>query len=294
MTRCTLALTPPAALIAAARTHLGDMARRDWHPLTGGRTNRLWRVGPHVVKVYDPMAATPVFPNDPDAEWTVLTHLAETGLAPQPLHRLSGPFGEALIYAYVTGPTGHADLPALARTLSRLHGQEIPAGLRQAANGSRALLRATDALICALRDPAAALHATRHRLAALPPVPPTPPKLIHADPVAANVVTSDRGLVLIDWQCPAMGDPCEDLAIVLSPAMQSAYGRRLTAGKERTFLSAYPDRRSVERYRRLAPYYHLRSAAYALWCLETGRGSDAVSVAEELAAAQAAVSQAAA
>ena len=40
----------------------------DWLPLTGGRTNHLWRVGDQVVKVFDGSQASPLFPNDDAAE----------------------------------------------------------------------------------------------------------------------------------------------------------------------------------------------------------------------------------
>ena len=37
-------------------------------------------------------------------------------------------------------------------------------------------------------------------------------QMIHGDPVPANVIVSDGVAKLIDWQCPAFGDPAEDLS----------------------------------------------------------------------------------
>ena len=59
------------------------------------------------------------------------------------------------------------------------------------------------------------------------------PCLIHGDTVPNNFIQSVDALVLIDWQCPALGDPVLDLAIFLSPAMQQiARGRVRELGRE--------------------------------------------------------------
>ena len=50
---------------------------------------------------------------------------------------------------------------------------------------------------------------------------------------------------LIDWQCPALGDPAEDIACFLSPAMQVIYGAGpLDAARERQLRV----RESFQRY----------------------------------------------
>jgi aminoglycoside phosphotransferase (APT) family kinase protein len=60
---------------------------------------------------------------------------------------------------------------------------------------------------------------------------------------------------LIDWQCPAVGDPCEDIAIFLSPAMQLAYrGTVLSRAEEQVFLTAYSDASTLKRYANIAPW----------------------------------------
>ena len=277
---------PPPSLADAARPVVGPA---DWVPLAGGLTNRVWRIGAYAVKLYSPDRATPLFPNDPAAEWAAMTALAPLGLAPVPHARLSGTFGEALIYRYLDGGPGPGDLPALARLLSRIHATPAPA-IRTLPTGSAAILAQTDRLIADLEPVPKPLSDLRNQIAALPPVPPCTPRLIHTDPVASNIVVTPSGPVLIDWQCPARGDPCEDLAIVLSPSMQLAYDAPLTAAAAEAFLDACPEGAPVARYRRLAPFYHVRMAAYAAWSHQTGRARAGEGMALDLAAARVALS----
>ena len=79
------------------------------------------------------------------------------------------------------------------------------------------------------------------------------------------------GLTLIDWQCPASGDPTEDIATFLSPAMQRLYrGTILSEAEREAFLAAYPDPAIVARYRALKSVYRWRMAAHCLWKAERG------------------------
>ncbi|EAQ03048.1 hypothetical protein OB2597_12928 [Pseudooceanicola batsensis HTCC2597] len=282
---------PGPDLVAAVTAELAGPVET-WVPLRGGRTNRVWRMagaaGDLVLKLYLPGAETPLFPNDPEAEFRILSRLAPAGLAPSPVARLKGAFGHALIYRFLEGPTWDRDLVAMARLLHRVHGMAPPQGLGPLPSGSAELRAQARGILSRCRgaaDPALARLETR--VAARPAVPPcAAPRLIHRDPVAGNVIDTARGPVLIDWQCPALGDPCEDLAIVLSPFMQRAYlGHLLTEDEAATFLAAYPDAETVARYRRLAPFFHWRMAAYALWCEENGRDAGPTDRAREISAA---------
>ncbi|MEI6801465.1 MAG: phosphotransferase, partial [Pseudomonadota bacterium] len=67
----------------------------------------------------------------------------------------------------------------------------------------------------------------------------------------------------IDWQCPGLGDPAEDLATFLSPAMQWLYtGRTLGPDQRSRFLHAYPDQATVARFQALEPLFTWRIAAH--------------------------------
>ena len=98
--------------------------------------------------------------------------------------------------------------------------------------------------------------------------------LIHADPVANNIVISGQTALMIDWQSPALGDPMEDLSHFLSPAMQRLYrGKILNAKQQKQVLNAYQaqyPRFDFARFERLYPHYSWRIAAYCLWQKQQG------------------------
>ncbi|MGB8811941.1 MAG: aminoglycoside phosphotransferase family protein [Paracoccaceae bacterium] len=266
----------PRALIAALDACNPALAGLPWQPLAGGRSNRLWQVGKWVVKLYDAQAASPLFPNDSVAEARALRLVAPYGLAPT----LRATGAGWLAYDHAAGSVWSGDPAPVAHTLARLHRLPIAtADFRPAPSGSRAL-----------HDQAAQIAADCAGV--LPPPPPdaaiaplAQPKLIHGDAVPGNVICHPQGITLIDWQCPAIGDPTEDLAAFLSPAMQWLYrGAPLSADQAAAFLNAYPDPALVARYHALAPAFHWRMAAHCLWKAERGAADYATALQLELAA----------
>lgn len=259
---------------AFARPSLADdPALRPWVPpvacwrrLQGGRTNDLWRVstdaGALVVKRYNPHAASPLFPNHPASEMAALRHLHGTGLAPAPVALVQTLQGDCLIYTHVSGAPGDVGPANLARVLARLHRVEPPAGLRAMPSGSMAILEQGDRMLadCNGAGDLIALRPHPDVSAAVDPV------FLHGDPVPANVIATPDGPVLIDWQCPGIGDPVEDLALALSPAMHHLYGSGpMDAAAQKSLLNGYGDASVTRRYRVLAPELHWRMAAYCLW-----------------------------
>lgn len=237
------------------RTALPEMDG-PWVPLCGGRTNRVWRVGGHVVKVYAPDAESPLFPNDPSAEARALAHFAPHGLAP----RLFAQGAGWVAYDHVPGQCWRSGSADVAVFLGRLHRVAPPAqGFRLLTGGSAALKAQATRL--------AAVAGLSVRVPEVPLIAPVAPCPLHGDAVPGNIIQGpDGGLCLIDWQCPAIGDPAEDLAIFLSPAMQHIYrGAPLGRAEEEAFLNAYPDQAATDRYLALKPLYHLRMAAHCLW-----------------------------
>lgn len=242
-------------------------------PLSGGRTNQVFRAGPVVAKLYCPEAASPLFPNDAAAEACALARLAATGLAPALC--ATGPGW--LICDHVPGRTWHSNPAKAADALARLHGMNPPPGFRSLPAGTQAL--SADA-----RRVAAGVSGLPP-LPDLPDIPVPEPRLVHGDAVAGNLIESARGVVLIDWQCPGLGDPAEDLAAFLSPAMQRLYrGAPLTADERVAFLSSYGEPRTVARYHTLAPLLHWRLAAHCLWRAARGDAGYAEAARLELAA----------
>lgn len=259
---------PDAALCAALRTSLPGMGA-DWLPLQGGRSNRVWRIGDLVVKQYRPESATPLFPNDPVAEAAALRQLGPD-LAPD--YRASG--AGWLAYGFLPGPNWTSDPAGVARLLAQVHRAAPPAGLRRLPMGAAAI----------------AAHAAGFAGPGLPSCPEVPqvdlppPVLVHGDPVPGNIVVTAQGLRLIDWQCPGLGDPVDDLALFLSPAMQWLYrGAPLAEAEAAAFLAAYPDAATVRRYQALRPLLHWRIAAHCAFRAARGDAAYAEALRLELA-----------
>ncbi len=252
------------------------MLTADVHPerLAGGQTNRVWRLRGEVydlvLKLYVSGASTPLFANDPAREVACLAALSGSGLAPAPVAadpRAGPPW---LLYRHLPGRRWAQGVEAVAHLLARVHAAAPPPGLPWAPDGSAALARQALEILSLCRTARAA------ELRALAPrgqvAPSGQARLLHGDPVAGNIVVHAGRAALIDWQCPALGDPAEDLAIFTSPAMQLAYrGTPLSAEEKQAFLGAYPDRAALDRYRALGPWYHWRMAAYCLYQAERGR-----------------------
>lgn len=254
--------------LAAAGLIAGD-AR--WRPFAGGRTNAIWKVGGGssaiVCKLYSAAADSPLFPNDADAEALSLTALAGTGLAPELIAAFRTSQGPCLLYRHVEGRSSGADVTEVAGLLTQLHRQKRPSGFRRIPSGAEALRRQGLAILNACSSPRAV--AIRNACPDCRAVPTSLPVFLHGDVVPANIVRGRGCLTLIDWQCPAIGDPAEDLATFLSPAMQTLYGGRVvTEGEQNRFLDAYGNPAAAECYLALKPLFHWRMAAHCLWKAE--------------------------
>ncbi|MEY8842259.1 phosphotransferase [Cribrihabitans sp. XS_ASV171] len=237
-------------------------------PLAGGRTNLVWRVdgaGPALVlKLYRLAASNPLFRNDPVLEAVCLAALEGSGLAPRLRAQGESDGYRWVLYEHASGTCWQRDPAPVARLLRDLHRRAPASALPLGPDGSADLARQTRTLIalCPEED--------RAGLLALAPggeVPPARRRVpIHGDPVPGNILTGPGGLCLIDWQCPAFGDPAEDLALFLSPGMQHVYrGAPLSAAERAEFLAAYGDPVAVQRYAGLRPWFGWRMTAYCLW-----------------------------
>lgn len=244
-----------------------------WKPLSGGRTNAVWRIeapghpaSPLICKLYRPGGDTPIFANDPHAERIALEALSGTGLGPDLIAASESASGASLVYGFVEGRCLRAgdDLAQVARAFARLHASPVPQGLPDAPIGAKALRNQT---ILMLED----LGSDGRVLAAMDPAVPDDlpepcPVFLHGDATAGNILVGEAGVTFIDWQCPARGDGADDLAIFLSPAMQSISANPpLSPDQESEVLSVYGNAAVAGRYRGLKPLYHWRMAAYCLW-----------------------------
>ena len=243
-------------------------AKACWVALDGGRTNQAWRVTDGrrqiVVKLFSQGTHNPLFPNNPASEIQALRHLEGHTLAPKLVDHFATPLGHCVIYEHLRGRTWHNDPAQVAKLLKRLHHLDAPEGLRAAPDGSLALRHQGEMILGMCPQSGA------DRARDLMPGTEIPPSgatcLLHGDPVPGNIIGEKSDVRLIDWQCPAAGDPCEDIAIFLSPAMQLAYrGTALSMTEEQAFLNAYDDTNTLIRYTNIAPWYHWRMLTYCLW-----------------------------
>jgi len=230
--------------------------------LAGGRTNQVWRDRDIVWKRYLPQNATPLFANDPDAEWIVLNALKGQGIAPDPVSRETRSGATYLAYRHLIGKTHATPMSDLARLMGRLHALSAPPSLPQSTMGNRVV---AEGMVMAGGDPV---------LLAITPDAPDQPlhrAFCHRDPVPGNVVQTPDGPRLIDWQCPGQGDPIEDIAHALSPAMHALYGSTAPTTQDReAFLDAYPDEVAADRYRTQGRAFHWRMACYCHWQVARG------------------------
>lgn len=229
--------------------------------LKGGYLNSVWRVdtpdGCLIAKEFaKPMTGT-LFPNLPEDEAEALRRLAGLDVAPD----LVGfwPDASLLVYDYVEGPMWDGDMANVAQLLLRKEAAD-PTGFRTVPLTIPDIIAEGDALFARCASQA---------VANFPPAANVPPpqklSLIHTD-IGVNLVGSGSNLRLIDWQCPAIGDICEDIYSFLSPAFQILGERApLTDAQIRDFWDTLARPDLEERYALLRPAYAWRFAGYCAW-----------------------------
>ena len=256
---------------AEARTFLAarrpDLRVTGIERLAGGYWNDVLRLvtdqGPLVLKHYRAVMPGTLFPNLPDAEALALTRLQGLQVAPDPVGYW--PADRVLIYAYVEGRAWAGDTDSVAALLRRKTGAAAH-GFRAVPVEPAAILAEGEALFARCQD----APLTRRLLGLRPPIAPAPTRgwcqqrqLCHTDIGAANMIGAGPGLRLIDWQCPAAGDPAEDVYTFLSPAFQILNLHPLLAASDRArFLTLMEDADLTARYPLLEPAYAWRMAGY--------------------------------
>ncbi len=262
------ATVPDAIRAAAIEAGLTDTGAT-WAGLSGGRSNHIWKIGkaPDAVicKLFVPDASSILFPNDPAAEIKALTALAGTGLAPHFLAVIETAHGDCLFYRHVAGQPGGQQPFTAGRTLRALHASQPADGLRHVPCTEHGIM---DQAMDMLAGLPIGLH---DRLMAARPAPQDQslaepaPVFLHGDPVPNNFIAG-RSTVLIDWQCPARGHPVHDLAIYLSPAMQSLYGHGPLSERDRAaFLHGYGTPDAPRWLAHLGPACAWRIAVHCAW-----------------------------
>lgn len=238
----------------------------EWNELSGGRSNFIWRVGDKVCKLYQSNRSSDLFPNNPNTEQKILKFLEGSFIAPEFIYFNKLSIGFILVYQFVDGLVCNQPSEELAKTLSRLHAVSSKNLLLERRDSSSKFL---------LKQCEKFLRGTSLDNLTLPLDPniedSSELSIIHCDPVPGNAILHKNEVVLIDWQCCAIGDGSEDLACALSPAMQYLYGKgELDFDIRENFLKTYSHKKTIERYKSLGQIYHFRIAAYCFWRAKKG------------------------
>ncbi len=306
---------PSASLLALLQS--SGLATASWpdirlEPLSGGYRNVAYRwigwnaIADAVVKVLVDAPSNPLYPTLPDHEIAALLLLRNRGIAPTLLwHGSSSDVGPVLVYEMVPGEAWVRGTEPVGELLAKAHHVDVttsefafrrlpmtPDELRSHAYAIAELINDRP-LLSLIRE----MIDSTYALAASSPFVPVSPALVHTDGGPGNIIAGadPSELRLIDWQCPGLGDPVEDLAVFSSPAIQLLYDRPpLSADDERALLTGY--RRvavetassaalsAVERYPARAPLYHARISAYCAYRTEELASSDPATSARYAAA----------
>ncbi|MDB2332760.1 phosphotransferase [Amylibacter sp.] len=220
-----------------------------------------------ICKLYLETKTNPLFNNTPKMEFVCLLWLDGSDIAPKPYKYLKTPFGEVLLYNYIKGHTWTYNVDTVSELLTRIRKHKYPKGLRILSNLPLDIKQTGLAIINKLND----YH--KNKLIRICPdvsFSNIEPVLLHTDVVPGNLILGDEGLRLIDWQCPAIGDPIVDIMMFLSPGMHEIYGSgKLSMKDHETFLMNFSSQLR-DRYHIIGPLYHWRLAAYCFWKAEQG------------------------
>ena len=267
------------------------VAASDLKLLTGGFWNQVYRlqVGEKrmVIKQFFKGVTNPMFPVMPDTEAAALSYLQGSACAPEPIAYLpQTPAGDILLYGYVAGLPWQFDpqnaekcTKDVADLLARVHRTPIDANAK---NSFRLLPQSPKELYAhsltmlgeCEETVRGSLEHLKQTLANCPLTAPCAPALVHTDCGPGNIIVGDAGPCLIDWQCPGLGDPLQDVFTFASPAMQILYRcEPLADGVIQHFFQSYFQAQSagldVDAMKARLPlvqvYHHFRFAAYCAY-----------------------------
>jgi len=188
-------------------------------------------------------------------------------IAPKPYKFLKTPFGEVLLYIFIKGETWSHDVEAVSELLTRIRKHKHPKGLRILSNLPSDIKQTGFEIINKLNS----YH--KNKLIGICPdvtISDIEPIFLHTDVVPGNLILGDKGLRLIDWQCPAIGDPIVDIMMFLSPSMHEIYGLGKLSMKDHEAFLMCLSSELRNRYNIIGPLYHWRLAAYCFWKAEQG------------------------
>jgi hypothetical protein len=248
-------------------------------PLKGGYWNAVYRIRGAdfdlVLKQFAIASGQGLFPVLADDEARALAQLAGTSIAPQ-YHSYwpQAPGGAVLLYEFAPGHMWSDDVVAAGGLFKRLHATPVQGPFRTLPTQPKALLEQAQELIGGY-----IVQALGVQLETLCPpaieVASAPKVLVHTDSGPGNIIQSADAITFIDFQCPGMGDACEDLTCFLSPGIHHLYGLpALSSEQEQTYLSAYGEAKVLQRFTQMRVYYSYRMAAYFVMRYYSQQGLD--------------------
>ena len=203
----------------------------------------------------------------PDSEALALKVLKDKAVAPDFIAYFPATQTEraVLIYDYVPGSLWQGDLSQIANLMRQFHTLEISAtGFRRLAQTPAEILTQADELLASCKDDSLSQGLRKLRPKPQTIAAPEKASLVHTDAWIGNFIGDKTRLRLIDWQCPGIGDPSEDLWTFLESGYQQLIGLALyTQEQKRHFINAYSSA-IQERLELLRPYYAYRVAAHCV------------------------------
>ena len=182
--------------------------------LSGGLTNRCWRIISHDGGSYVWRPVSPVsdaYGISRNREYRLLESIAECHFTPNPVYKNS----HGLLVEWVAGEVGKFPIHEfeLIGMLARIHSISIrnkpipPFSYTAKVDGYWYQLGKE------FKGSDYEFLYTKWR--ELPVIPPVEPALCHLDLGTYNLVTTDKGIKVIDWEYAGVGDPRMDLAMTI-------------------------------------------------------------------------------
>ncbi len=241
-------------------------------PLKGGYWNEVYRVQGNnfdwvLKRFYSEPQRTRLYPMLPDSEALALKTLKDKAIAPDFIAYFPATQIEraVLIYDYVPGSLWQGDLTQIADLMKRFHTLDSSeTGFRILPQTPKEILAQADDLLKACKDDELTreLETMRPKTKAISVLKRL--SLVHTDAWIGNFIGMGSSLRLIDWQCPGLGDPTEDLWTFLDSGYQQLIGLPLYTETEKdAFLKVY-SKEVRGRLDLLRPYYAYRVAAHCV------------------------------
>ncbi|MEM7116187.1 MAG: aminoglycoside phosphotransferase family protein [Chloroflexota bacterium] len=245
--------------------------------LKGGYWNDVFRVRGDgfdwVAKVFRTGWSETLYPIMPDAEAKALEVLGgETAVSPTSIAYFpkTETARAVLIYEFWPGSPWERGVVRVADLLKRLHAIEVVPDLancfRPMPTNPEGIMQQGDRLLDVIPDDVQGQRIRRLRPAIMDGgegMRVKRPFVIHTDFGPANMIDGPKGLRIIDWQCPGLGDPVEDVWSFLSPALNILFQHAsLTPEEKECFLQAYGGDGIRERLAYLTRYFSYRMMAY--------------------------------